>query len=38
MHTSAIFFLYNNFQHVLMWPFQGENTKDKILKDDTIIS
>ena len=22
----------------LMWPFQGEKTKDKTLKDETIIS
>jgi len=40
MHTSAIVLMYNNLQNVLAthWPFQGENTKDKTLKDETIIS
>jgi hypothetical protein len=35
MHTSGIVFIYNNLLHVSA--IQGSNTKDKTLKDDTII-
>jgi len=40
MHTSAIFFhtITSNMFWPLVWPFQGENAKDKTLKDGTIIS
>jgi len=35
MHTSGIVFIYNNLLPVSA--IQGGNTKDKTLKDDTII-